>query len=59
MNTRRKTARSVGFEIVNVGGTPQGNRNVLQVQVVANKQVPVNPPAMMNGEVSVVLLQTA
>ena len=57
MNTRRTAVRRVGQEIANAGATPQGNRNAPQVQAAANDQVPVNPPAMTDGEVRAALFQ--
>ena len=57
MNTRRTDARIVGEEVVNAGATPKGNQVPSQVQNAANDQVPVNPQAMTDGEVRVVLFQ--
>ena len=45
--------------IVNAGSTPQGNQNVHQVKATANDQIPVNPPAMKDGEVRAALFQMA
>ena len=59
MNTRRTIARRVGEKIAIGGVTLQGNQNAPQVQAAANDQVPVNPPAMMDGEVRAALFQMA
>ena len=57
MNTRRTVAIRVGEEIANAVTIPQENRNAAEVQATANDQVPVNPSAMIDGEVRAALFQ--
>ena len=59
MDTRRTTARRVEEEVANAGATPQGNRIPCQEKVVVNDQVPINPPAMTDGEVRASVLKMA
>ena len=59
MNTRMTLARKAGEDIVIARTTPQGNQVPSQVQDFANKQDPVNPPAMMDREVRAALFQMA
>ena len=55
MNTRRTATRRVGKRL----RMRELHQNIPQVQVVANDQVPVKPPAMTNGEVRETLFQIA
>ena len=52
-----KTIRRVGDEIVNVGTTPQGNRNATQVKAAANDHVPVNTLTMIESAIRESLFQ--
>ena len=58
-DARRKAAGRVAKEVANAGTTSQGNWIPPQVQVAANDQVPVNPPAMIDREGPSSLLQMA
>ena len=55
-NDNREKSRRRDWEC---GATPQVNQVPSYVQATTNDQVPVNPPAMMDGEVRAALFQMA
>ena len=51
MIARKAAKRRVEEEIANAGALPQGNQVPPQEQIPLGGQVPVNPPAMTDGEI--------